>query len=466
MDQNNQTDLQRLPSVGQVLQTRLAAELVAQYGRPLVIDAITSVLNELNQNYQEEQTIPLRQSLIQTVQYRLENWLSNGIKPVINATGVIIHARLGRTPLARSAIKDIENLDPFYISLGSDLNHSEMGSRSKFIECLLKKITGAEAALVVNNNTAALLLVITALARRRRVIISRTQMIEIEDGLRIPEIIKQTGALLTEIGTTNQVHTSDYEDALFEHSPVVLRVGHPNYEMIGSSSEPDLGEIIEIAHRHGSILVDDLGLGALVDTRKYGIKHIPMVQESISAGADIICFSADKLIGGPQAGIILGKNELIAKIRKHPLLRALQLDKLSLTALSTTLMHFVKDDIERSLPVYQMLTITPEQARVRASYWAEELQVGRVIPGYSSIGGEYLADATLPTYLLALRVPQPLLFLKQLQKINAPIFGRLEKDLVVFDPRTVFPEQDGALLVGLSNTLHELGILKSNKTTL
>jgi L-seryl-tRNA(Ser) seleniumtransferase len=463
MDQTNQIDLKSLPSVDQVLQTRLAAELVAQYGRPLVIEAIGYVLEEINGNYNHEQTIPLRQSLIQTVQYRLESWFSSGIKPVINATGIIIHTNLGRTPLPRTALKEISNLNSFYLSFGYDLEKGEMGSRLKFVEILLKKITGAESAIVVNNNSAGLFLVLTALARRRRVIVSRTQLIEIQDGFRIPDILKQAGTISVEIGTTNQVHLSDYEDALCEPAAIILQVHHSNFKMTGSVLEPILEEVAEIAHQYGAILVHDLGLGALVDTRKYGISHEPTVQESLAAGVDIVCVSADKLIGGPQAGIIIGRSDLINKLSKHPLMRALQLDKLGLTALTSTLMHYVKDDIERSIPVYQMLAITPEQVRVRATYWAEELKIGRVIPGYSSIGGEYLTDAKLPTYLLALKVAQPFQFLKQLQKINAPILGRVENDLVVFDPRTVFPEQDGSFLVGLSNTLHEFSISKDKK---
>jgi len=463
MDQTNPIDRKNLPSVDQVLQTRLAAELVAQYGRPLVIEAISSVINELKGNYQHEQTIPLRISLIQTAQYRLESWFSSGMKPVINATGVIIHANLGRTPLPRTALKEISNLNSYYLSLGYDLEKGEVGSRSRFAEILIKKITGAESAIVVNNNSAGLFLVLTAFAKRRRVITSRTQLIEIQDGFRIPDILKQAGTISVEIGTTNQVHLSDYEDALGEPAAVILYVHHSNYKMTGSVLEPTLEEVVEIAHRHGAILIHDLGLGALVDTRRYGITHETTVQDSLAAGSDIVCISADKLIGGPQAGIIIGRSDIIAKLSKHPLLRVLQLDKLNLTALTSTLMHYLKDDIERSIPVYQMLAITPEQVRVRATYWAEELKIGRVIPGYSSVGGEYLTDARLPTYLLALKVAQPIRFLKQLQKINAPILGRVENDLVVFDPRTVFPEQDGSFLVGLSNTLHEFGISKDKK---
>jgi L-seryl-tRNA(Ser) seleniumtransferase len=446
-------NLRALPSVDQILRTRAAAEIVADYGRPLTLDAIRFVLEGLRTVVITEDTIPNRDNILDLVKERLDSWLKPTLIPVINATGVVLHTNLGRAPLSQDALRAIFNLTSGYCTLEYDLERGERGSRSLHAGALLTKLTGAEDALVVNNNAAAVLLVLSALARHKNVIISRTQLVEIGGGFRIPDVLLQSGARLVEIGTTNRVNLHDYELAMQEPAALVMRAHHSNFKIIGFTSEPPLVDVVAIAHQLGLPVVDDLGSGALVDTARFGLMHEPTVQESLAAGVDVVCFSGDKLLGGPQAGIIVGKRELLAKMKRHPLARAMRADKLCLAALAVTLFHYLKDEAERKIPIWQMIVITPEQIQARARHWCEVIGTGQVIPGLSTVGGGSLPEETLPTFLLALNVRQPNRFLNRLRQMNPPVIARVEADRIVFDPRTVLPEQEGALLVGIQNAL-------------
>jgi L-seryl-tRNA(Ser) seleniumtransferase len=340
-----------------------------------------------------------------------------------------------------------------YSTLEFDLESGKRGSRLIHAESLLQKLTGAEAAVIVNNNASAVLLVLSALANRKRVIISRSQLVEIGGGFRVPDVMKQSGAKLVEVGATNKVHIADYEEALAEPTGLVMRAHRSNFKLVGFTEEPELKEVVETAHKFGVPVVDDLGSGALYDTEKYGIAHEPTVQESMQAGADIICFSGDKLLGGPQAGIIIGKAELIAKIKKHPLARAVRADKACLAGLSATLLHYLKDEAEREVPIVKMMSLTLKQVKGRAEAWAAELGQGMVVEGESTVGGGSLPGESMPTFLLSLQVKSAEKFLRALRKNNPPIIARTENDKVLLDPRTVLPEQEGALLVGLKNLI-------------
>ncbi len=447
-------DLRSLPAVDRLLQTQAAAQLISQYGRQLTLNAVRAVLTDLRHLIQQGESVPEINSILDLVEQKIEQWLKPTLVPVINASGVILHTNLGRAPLCKSAIQAIQANALGYCTLEYELEAGKRGSRSVHAENLLTRLTGAEAAFVVNNNAAAVLLTLSALAKRRRVIISRTQLVEIGGGFRIPDVLKQSGAALVEIGTTNRVHLTDYETELAEQpAGLVLRAHSSNYRIIGFTSEPTLEELVNCAHNHQTPVVDDLGSGALLDTANYGLAHEPTVQESLAAGVDIVCFSGDKLLGGPQAGIILGKSDLIAKIKKHPLARAVRADKLCLAALSATLLHYIKDEAVQEIPIWQMISLTPEAIRTRAKHWVRYIGQGEIIPGLSTVGGGSLPEETLPTYVLALKVAQPNRFLTKLRKMNPPIIGRVENELVVLDPRTVLPEQEGALLVGLKNAL-------------
>lgn len=449
-------NLRALPAVDQLLQTRLAAELIALFGRPLVLNALRSVLDDLRANAKELDTLPDRQGILVLAQQKCWGWTNPTLVPVINATGVVLHTNLGRAPLSQAALQAIQNSAWGYATLEYDLASGTRGSRHVHAEQLITRLTGAEAALVVNNNAAAVLLALIALAHRKRVIISRTQLVEIGGGFRVPDVMAQSGAHLVEVGTTNRVHLSDYQDALREPAAMLLRAHHSNFKIIGFTSEPELNELAELAHRAGTLLVDDLGSGALLDTARFGLAHEPTVQESITAGADLVCFSGDKLLGGPQAGILVGKTELITRLRRHPLARAIRADKLCLAALSATLLHYVKDEAEREVPIWKMISMTPEQARARANRWAAHLGQGSVIPGQSTVGGGSLPEETLPTYLLALDHSRPNQLMNRLRSANPAIIARIEGGHVVLDPRTVLPEQEGALLVGLQNCLEAM----------
>ncbi len=451
-------DLRSLPGVEALLQTQQAANLVAEYGRPLTLEAIRAELADLRRRLKEseELTIPERGQILDSVSGRLEGWLRNTLIPVINATGVVLHTNLGRAPLSRAAMSAAQSLATGYCTLEYDLAKGTRGSRSVHAEELLKRLTGAEAALVVNNNAAALLLCLSALARRQRVVIARSQLVEIGGGFRVPDVMNQSGAKLVEVGTTNRVHRRDFEEALTEPAALVLRAHHSNFRILGFTTEPSLEELVEVAHAHGVAVLDDLGSGALLNTENYGLAHEPTVQESMKAGADLICFSGDKLLGGPQAGIVIGKADLVAKVKKHPLARAVRVDKLALGVLAVTLMHYLKDEAEREIPIWRMIGTTAEQIEARAQRWRAVLGMGEVIEARSTVGGGSLPEETLRTFVLALNVPQPNKFMAKLRAANPPVIARVENGQVVFDPRTVLPEEEGALLVAVKNILGKL----------
>jgi len=445
--------LRSLPSVEQLLQTQFTADLVDRYGRPLALEAIRTILDQVRRDFPGAGIIPENQELLRRAGMLLEAWVAPTLQLVINATGVVLHTNLGRAPLSRAAMQAIWDVSVGYSTLEYDLATGKRGSRLVHAEALLKRISGAEAALVVNNNAAAVLLVLTALARRRAAVIARSQLVEIGGGFRVPDVMKQSGARLVEVGTTNLVHMRDYEEALQEKPALLLRAHRSNFQIVGFTSEPDLQEISALAIQSGVPMVDDLGSGALLDTARYGLAHEPMVQESLKAGADLVCFSGDKLLGGPQAGIIVGKADLVAKLKKHPLARAIRADKLCLAALTATLLHYLKDEPETEIPVWRMIATTVDQIQERALRGIEVLGMGRLVTGESTIGGGSLPGETLPTYLLALGVNNPTRFLEKLRAQTPPIIARTQEGEVLIDLRTVLPEQEPGLFAGLSEAL-------------
>ena len=452
---DKQANLRKLPSVDSLLKTQDADELIAEYGRPLTVDAIRDVLLTLRHKVTSEQgTVPLPALIMQDVLLQLQDWTHPTLEPVINASGVVLHTNLGRSPLSAETLSAMHKVSQGYSTLEYDLEKGGRGSRYLHTEDLLTRITGAEAGLVVNNNAAALLLILSALSRRRRTLISRTQLIEIGGGFRIPDVMAQSGAILEEIGTTNRVHIDDYVRAI-ESYPVklVMRVHRSNFKLMGFTAEPTLEEIVEVSHAAGLPVVDDLGSGCFVDTADYGLAHEMTVMESLAAGADLVCFSGDKLLGGPQAGIIVGRKVLVEKLRKHPVARAVRADKTALSGLSATLMHYLKDEIERKIPIWQMISMRLATIEARAEQWARMLRKASTIPGESAIGGGSLPGERLPTRLVSVSVSRPDQFLKRLRRSHPPIIARVENDRVLFDPRTVLPHQEGALLVELQNVL-------------
>jgi L-seryl-tRNA(Ser) seleniumtransferase len=426
---------------------------MAEFGRTLTLEAVRTVLQDVRRQFTEAGEVPAEAGLLVRIEQRLQKWTMPTLRPVLNASGVVLHTNLGRAPLSQAALRAISLVSMGYSNLEYDLETGRRGSRAVHAEALLQRITGAEAALVVNNNAAAVLLALITLARRRVVVVARSQLVEIGGGFRVPDIMKQSGARLLEVGTTNRVHVSDLENALEANPALFLRAHRSNFAILGFTSEPTLEEMAGVAHKAGIPLIDDLGSGSLLDTARYGLGHEPTVQESLAAGADLVCFSGDKLLGGPQAGILAGRAEIVAKCKKHPLARALRADKLCLAALSATLLHYLKDEAEQAIPVWRMISATTESLRERAQEWAARLGQGEVIAGESTVGGGSLPGETLPTYLLALSVKNPNRLLSRLRQSVPPVIARLADERLVCDARTILPEQENEFLRVLDSAL-------------
>ena len=447
--------LRDLPSVDNILKSPDAADIISRYGHTITVEAIRFFFDDFRRKYNPDTPIPTHTQVLAGASKILNGWLRPTLQPVINASGVILHTNLGRAPLSVESLEAIQEVSIGYCTLEYDLAAGKRGSRSTHAENLLTRLTGAESALVVNNNAAAVLLTLSALAARRQVVISRSQLVEIGGGFRIPDVMRQSGARLVEVGTTNRVHLDDYEKALQEPTALLLRAHHSNFRIIGFTTEPELSELVKLANRYNIPVMDDLGSGTLIDTRHYGLSHEPMVQESIAAGAKIICFSGDKLLGGPQAGIIIGDKEYLAKIKKHPLARAVRADKLCLAALSATLLHYLKGEAESKIPIWRMISQNQKQIQKRAERWISVIGAGTIINSFSTIGGGSLPEEQIPTSVLCLDIQQPDKFMARLRELNPPVIARIESDKVIFDPRTVLPEQEDALLVLLRLALND-----------
>jgi len=445
--------LRDLPSIEQLLQN--ATHLTERFGRPLTIDSLRLTLDETRARFKSdpETALPSTDIILAQAESHLSTWTAPTLQPVINATGVILHTNLGRAPLSKATIQAMSDVALNYSNLEFDLANGKRGSRLIHAESVLQKLTGVEAALIVNNCASAVLLTLSALANRKNVVIARSQLVEIGGGFRVPDVMKQSGAKLVEVGTTNKIRLSDYESALENPTALVMRAHRSNFKIVGFTEEPELKDIVDVAHKADVIVVDDLGSGALIDTAKYGLAHEPTVHESLAAGVDIVCFSGDKLLGGPQAGIIIGKKSLIDKIKKHPLARAVRADKTCLAGVTATLTHYLKDEAEREIPIVRMMSLTPDQVKVRAEAWQDALGQGDVVKSESTVGGGSLPEESMPTYVLSLNIKSPDKFLKKLREANPPIIARVENDRIFFDPRTVNEEQDEKIISTLRSLL-------------
>lgn len=438
--------LRALPAVDTLLQSPGGVTLIAKYGRAATVEAIRAALDATRERLRSGAPSPVDvNALLDGAAAALHRQFAPSLRPVINATGIIIHTNLGRAPLSAAAQAAMLEVAAGYSTLEYDLTTGKRGSRLTHPETALRTLTGAEAALVVNNNAAALLLLLSALARDREVIISRGQLVEIGGGFRIPDVMTQSGARLVEVGTTNKTRLSDYDRAITPHTAAILRAHASNFKQIGFVESAPLDQLGELARRRGLLLLDDLGSGALLDTAAYGLAHEPTVAESMAAGADVIAFSGDKLLGGPQAGILIGKAPLIDALKRHPLARAVRADKLTLAALVATLAHYRKGDAVTEIPIWRMIALPLEQIKATAAAWAAAVG-GDVIAGTSAVGGGSLPGATLPTALLALSPPDADTFAARLRAADPPVIARIADGRVLFDPRTVQPGQGEDLL--------------------
>ncbi len=449
----------QLPAIDRLLQESTVRAWLERHGRPTVVAALRQAVDEAREATVRTGTVPSLVAILERAAAHLAAATRPSLRPVINATGVIIHTNLGRAPLSAAAIAAMERVSRGYSTLEFDLATGERGSRHSHLERLLQAVTGAEAGIAVNNNAAAVLLALTALAPGREVIIARGQLVEIGGGFRIPDVLRQSGARLVEVGTTNRTYLSDYEAALTPETALILRVHASNFRIVGFTHSPSLADLAALAHRHGLPLLDDLGSGALLDTAAYGLAHEPMVQESLQAGADLVCFSGDKLLGGPQAGIIVGRRDLIERLKRHPLARAVRIDKVSLAGLEATLRHYQAGEAVQAIPVWRMIATPAEALRSRVEAWAAHLAAyglrATVVPTQATVGGGSLPGETLPSWALALTptdgAAQTLA--ARLRQADPPVVGRIERDRLLLDARTVLPEEEPLLLAAVRQAL-------------
>ena len=446
-----------LPSVDRVLSDERIKLLKETYQHGLVADLVRSELERARSAIGQGQPAPPLDDIVASVQ-ALARGLGVSLQRVINATGIIIHTNLGRAPLSQEAIEAMRRAAQGYTNLEFDLESGERGSRHIHLERLVCQVTGAEAGFAVTNNAAAVLLGLSALAKGREVIVSRGQAVEIGGGFRIPDVMRQSGARLVEVGTTNRTYLSDYEQAVTPRTAALLRVHTSNFRMVGFTEEVSLEELVGLGSRMGLPVLDDLGSGCLLDTTRFGLAPEPLVPQSIAAGVGLAFFSGDKLLGGPQAGLIAGKKVLVERLKRHPLARAVRLDKVTLAGLAATLMHYLKGEAEARVPVWRMIAMPLGDIERRAQAWAAHLGgMGKVIAGESMVGGGSLPGTTLPTRLLAISVKgssgQAQELSRRLRSQEPPVVGRIERNRLLFDPRTVFPEEDEALLRALRTAL-------------
>jgi L-seryl-tRNA(Ser) seleniumtransferase len=450
MPNENQSELRKLPAVEKVLADPGLKTAIERYSHPIVTEAVRSVIDNLRAEVTAGGKVPEFTSLAERVKRQLAEEWPGFLEPVINATGIVLHTNLGRAPLSRATVETLSHLLGGYYALELDLATGERGVRARQMEKLVCMVTGAESALVVNNNAAAVLLVLSTLAKGKEVIVSRGELVQIGGGFRVPEIMAESGAFLREVGTTNQTFARDFENAINDNTGMLLIVHRSNFALRGFTHDATLAELKELAKNFELPLVYDLGSGALGDTAAYGMTHEPTIGEALASGADVVCVSGDKLLGGPQCGIILGKKQYIARLRKHPLLRAVRVDKYAAIALSATLLQYLKGKVNE-LPAYRMLGTSLKTLIERSCSLVEQLAdsgiSAEVIDGQSLAGGGSLPDEALPTKLVSIKVNASLEdFSRRLRLGSPPVLGRSLVGRFVFDLRTVFPDQDNDLL--------------------
>lgn len=457
--------LRRLPSVDSLLSSSPLRKLEPRYGHAALVETTRQVLEQTRRDILGGEPLPASADLAQAIARRVEKAYRPSLEPVINATGVIVHTNLGRAPLSADAIAAMAAVGAGYSNLEYDLEVGQRGSRYVHAIELLRSLTGAEDALVVNNNAAATLLILGALARGREVIVSRGQLVEIGGGFRIPEVMAESGARLVEVGTTNKTYVDDYRGAITDETALLMRVHTSNFRVSGFTTSVFIEELVALGREADLPVVDDLGSGTLLDTTPFGLMAEPTVQGSVAAGADLVCFSGDKLLGGPQAGIILGRGQLIRQIKSFPMARAVRVDKTTLAGLQATLTAYLRERATEEIPVWRMIAASPDSLAARARVWADALSaacagnlaesgprdpgIARIVDAHSTVGGGSLPGETLPTRALAIAVESPDSLAAELRTTSPPIIARIENDELLLDPRTVLPEQDEALLASL-----------------
>lgn len=454
------SELRNLPSVERVVSGKSLAAAVDVHGREMVVDLTREVLDGVRKRVLDGGAAPPADAVADAVLDLMANLAEPSPRPVINATGVIIHTNLGRAPLSDAALAAADAVGRGYSDLEIDLGTGRRGSRQAHLQDLLRRITGAEAALAVNNNASALLLGLSALAAGREVIVARGEAVEIGGGFRIPDVLRQSGCTLVDVGTTNRTYVRDYADAMGDNTGAFLKAHASNFKVEGFTAFVDEQDLVALGETSGVPVLHDVGSGALLPTDRYGLAHEPTPQESIAAGVGLVFFSGDKLLGGPQAGIVVGKRDLVTRLERHPLARAVRIDKGSLASLTATLVHYVMSEAEAKVPVWRMISTPADDVRDRARRWQSALAThgirSTVEPARSAIGGGSLPGETLPSWSLSIasassRSPEAVL--SALRAQPTPVIARIEEDTARLDPRTVLPEQDEQVIRALTTAM-------------
>ena len=458
--------LRQIPSVDELLHQPRLAKLANRIPRELLVEVAREVLAGVRDQITGRAGVAvlpvMPTDLDDLIAREVERILARTLQPVINATGVVLHTNLGRAPLAPAVLDEFRQVAMHYSNLEYDLEAGARGRRDVHTSELLARLTGAEDAIVVNNCAAAILLVLAAMAKNGEVLVSRGELIEIGDGFRIPEVMAQSGAILREVGTTNRTHISDYESAITSQTRLLLRVHPSNFQISGFTDRPALDELVALANRAHLPLIEDLGSGCLVDLSPYGI-HEPTVRDSIEAGISLVTFSGDKLLGGPQAGIIAGKKEFVQRVRRHPLFRALRVDKLTIAALEVTLGSYQRGALDE-VPTIAMIRSTPAEMEERSRNFLRELASSlsmsgldiEIVDGESLAGGGSTPAQVLRTKIIRVRSERR--SASQIEQrlrrgASSSVIARVENDAVVLDLRTVFAEQEAALAEALTAAL-------------
>lgn len=440
--------LKQLPSVDEALKGHQGHVWLDQHARPHVVAAIREAIDGRRKSIIEgKSTEASLESLIPDIGAVLKSKSSLSLKKVINATGIVVHTNLGRSPLAASAMDNIVNVARGYSNLEYDLSEGKRGKRHSHIRRLIRETTGAEDGIAVNNNAAAVLIALSALARGREVIVSRGELVEIGGSFRVPAVMNESGAILKEVGTTNRTHPHDYEKAITENTALILKVHQSNYRIRGFTSEVDISGMAGIGRRHNIPVMFDMGSGCLIDLKKYGIHEEPTVSDAINAGADIVTFSGDKLLGGPQAGIIAGAKTYIETISKHPLARALRIDKLTLAALESTLMAYADPDkAVDAIPTLKMLLAKPEDIQARAKKLGSLIKKksganvkAEVVEDFGYSGGGALPDMKIKTCAVSVLIEglTPNAIEERLRLSEPAVIGRIKDGMMLLDCRTI-----------------------------
>ena len=454
------SEFRSLPSVDRVLADERLKQLGETYPHSLLLKLVREQLESERLSIADGNPTSSIDEIVESICNGVHLLEKPALTSVINATGVILHTNLGRAPLSQKAIEAMNAAAQGYCNLEFDLNSGTRGSRYVHIEPILCQLTGAEAALIVNNNASAVLLALTALAKKKEVIVSRGQAVEIGGGFRIPDVMRQSGAKLVEVGTTNCTYAADYEQAISQRTAALLRVHSSNFKITGFTTEVTLEELVALGNHYDLPVFDDLGSGCFLDTTEFGLDPEPMVQSSVTSCSALVFFSGDKLVGGPQAGIIVGKKQFIDKLKKHPLTRAVRTDKIRLAGLAATLLHYLKGEATRKIPVWRMLSTPLEEIEKRARTWAGAINgLAEITAGQSTIGGGSLPGCTLPTFLVSIRGKgqNTVQILSQsLRRQDIPVIGRISGNVLFLDPRSVLPEEDELMLQAIRNLADNL----------